>query len=299
MIEVSRVALELDLSRLSQWLWAQGIAHRIAEEQGEQVLYIAPEQAEYLPAMRQLLRRYVMEPEFRQVLASTPLPVSTEPELEALKTPYPRVSPRQAPLLFGVLGMAAIAALLTGFGAGGPALRALLIVDPFQLDFHMMDLSARWEGLLAILAAGQWWRLITPDLLHFHLLHLAFNALMCWVWGGQLELRRGSSAFLGLFVFASVISNVAQFLGSHYLFGGLSGFAYALIGYSWLWRRVEPDVFMPDFFWRFSLLWLVLGYTPLTVWLGIGQMANEAHLFGLLAGLFWAWLTVLRPARRR
>jgi GlpG protein len=291
-IEVSRVSIELDLSPLSHWLSAQGIEHRIVEEQGEQVLYLDQKQSEWLIPVRSVLRRYVMEPAFRLRIAQLPLP--SLPEHPVIRTPYPRVNPAQAPALFLVLVVALIAAVVTGFGSGGPALRALLIVDPMQLDFRMTGFASRWDGLLEMLAQGQWWRLLSPDFIHFNSLHLIFNALMCWVLGGQLELRLGGRAFLALLLFASVVSNLAQFLSAHYLFGGLSGVVYALVGFSWYWARHEPDVFMPDFLFRFSLVWLVLGYTPVTVWLGIGQMANEAHLFGLLSGLLWARLTLKR-----
>jgi GlpG protein len=47
---------------------------------------------------------------------------------------------------------------------------------------------------------------------------------------------------------------------------------------------------MPDALFRFALVWLIIGYTPLTEWVGLGRMANSAHLYGLLSGLVWAWL---------
>lgn len=153
-------------------------------------------------------------------------------------------------------------------------------------------------GLIEMLSEGQFWRLLSPDFLHFSMLHIVFNMLMLWTLGGQLEMRKGSLAFLSMALFVSVVSNIAQLLDSGYLFGGMSGVVYGLVGYCWVWRRVNPDIFLPDALFRFSIIWLLLGYTPLTEWLGIGKMANSAHLYGLLSGLLWGWLTTNLGAKK-
>lgn len=297
MIELARVDLTLDLSAFSQWLSAQAVPHRVVEESGEQVVYVEASAQALMPQLRVLLQRVISEPGFHEQLRALVQGGTTHLQSEGIvsvQTVYPRVLPRQAPLVFAMLGLATLVALLTSFGSGGPILRAFLMVDPLQLDFRMQDLSGRWDGLLVMLQTGQFWRLISPDFIHFSILHLIFNALMIWVLGGQLELRKGSVVLLKLVLFVSVFSNLAQLLSSHYLFGGLSGVVYGLFGYTWLWRKQGADVFMPDAFWNFALIWLVVGFTPLTEWLGIGRMANAAHLGGLLAGLAWGWLTLGR-----
>jgi GlpG protein len=40
----------------------------------------------------------------------------------------------------------------------------------------------------------------------------------------------------------------------------------------------------------FMLLWLVLGFTGVLQGVGLGAIANTAHLAGLLAGLLWLLL---------
>lgn len=302
MIELARVDLTLDLSVFSQWLSAQAVPHRVIEESGQQVLYVAESAQALVPQLRVLLQRFITEPGFHEQMRAQLQRVAThlQPEaMAAIQTVYPRVLPRQAPLVFAMLGLATLVALLTSFGSGGPMLRAFLMVDPLQLDFRMQDLSGRWDGLLVMLQTWQFWRLISPDFIHFSILHLIFNALMIWVLGGQLELHKGSQTLLKLVLFVSVLSNLAQLLSSHYLFGGLSGVVYGLFGYTWLWRKQSSEVFMPDAFWNFALVWLVIGFTPLTEWLGIGRMANAAHLGGLLAGLVWGWLTLGREKNEK
>ena len=46
----------------------------------------------------------------------------------------------------------------------------------------------------------------------------------------------------------------------------------------------------------FAMAWMVIGFTPLPEWLGLGSMANEAHLGGFVAGLA---LAVVLPVRRK
>lgn len=291
MIELARVDLALDLSVFSQWLSAQDVPHRVVEESGEQVVYVADSAQALMPQLRVLLQRFIEEPALRAQLQDFKAHLQPE-SMTAVQTIYPRVQPKQAPLVFAMLGIAVLLALFTSFGSGGPVLRAFLMVDPLQLDFRMHDLSSRLDGLLVMLEQGQFWRLVSPDFVHFSVLHLVFNALMIWILGGQLELRKGSGNLLMLVLFVSVLSNLGQLLATHYLFGGLSGVVYGLFGYTWLWRKRDPGIFMPDAFWNFALVWLVVGFTPLTEWLGIGRMANGAHLVGLLAGLIWGWLTL-------
>ena len=48
----------------------------------------------------------------------------------------------------------------------------------------------------------------------------------------------------------------------------------------------------------FFLVWLVLGYTSVLAMIGLGNVANTAHLAGLIAGLVLAWVYWLFTKRR-
>ncbi|MDX1451808.1 MAG: rhomboid family intramembrane serine protease [Oleiphilaceae bacterium] len=280
MIKVASAPLEADLSRFSEWLLSQGVYHRITEEQGEQVILMQAN-ADH-EAIASALERYLSDQEFRGRLDAQPLgPWRLR---HPMPVNFPRASLVQAPLTYLFAALAVLLALLTNFGEGGPLLRALLIVDPWQVDHALFTASERLHGLWSLLAGGQWWRLFSPDFLHFSILHIVFNLLMLWLLGGQLEQRQGTLFFAFFFVVVSVVSNVAQLLDSGYLFGGLSGVVYGLVAYTWLWQRHDTRVFFPDALMILSLIWLAIGYTPFTSWVGLGSMANSAHLFGLLAG---------------
>lgn len=294
MNRVSKVSIEIDLSRFSHWLHSQGVQHRIVEEHGEQAIYIQNEGLKDQVLLA--LERYIDEPEVHQKLDEWVSVNSAKSRKinnpSYSQSMYLRASPSQAPIIFLLMIISLIVAFVSDFGHGGPFIRHFLILDPLTLNTDLSSASDRWYGLLDTLAAGEVWRVISPDFIHFNVMHITFNLLMLWVLGGQLEIKKGSASFLALVIFVSIVSNVAQLLETNYLFGGMSGVVYGLVGYCWLWRYVQPNIFFPDALLKFSLFWLVLGYTPLTEWLGLGKMANAAHLYGLLAGLLWGAITL-------
>ena len=133
---------------------------------------------------------------------------------------------------------------------------------------------------------AQTWRFITPALLHFSVLHITFNLLWWWQLGGVIEKQQGKQRLALIFIFSAIASNLAQyFLVSPY-FGGLSGVVYALVGYTWLYGRLnkQSSVNLSDSMFVFLLVWLVLGFVDILPF----NMANYAHLVGLLAGLLIA-----------
>lgn len=294
MIKVASAPLEADLSQFSRWMTGQGLPHRIVEQGGEQAIFLATD--EYKEQVEAALALYLQDQNFKDRVDNT------QPIWRVSKAvgnvQYPRANPAQAPVIFSFIVISALVAWLTAFGQGGWLLRALLIVDPFLVSVDLNSWSGRLQGLVDILSQGQLWRLISPDFIHFNIMHIVFNLLMLWVLGGQLEIRKGSAAFVNLAIFVSLISNVAQLLDSGYLFGGLSGVVYGLIGYCWILKKTDPTIFLPDVIFRFSIVWLLLGYTPLTESLGWGRMANSAHLYGLLSGIVWGIISVRMSGKK-
>lgn len=174
-------------------------------------------------------------------------------------------------------------AVMTQAGQGGPVDPLLLTVYP-PID------------LLPEVRAGQVWRLFTPVILHWGVLHLLFNLSAWWSWARQIEARKGSP-FFALFVAVSAAgSNLVQFAWNFVtnplglsLVAGLSGVLYALFGYAWIKGRIDPGdgLAVPDQVWWQLMGWLVLCFTGL-----LGPIANGAHLGGLGIGALWAVIDV-------
>ena len=135
----------------------------------------------------------------------------------------------------------------------------------------------------------QSWRLITPAFLHFSALHITFNLLWWWELAGSVEKHHGKLRLILLFLFTAASSNLAQFYLVGPYFGGLSGVVYGLVGYCWLFGKLNKNskVSLPNSYFIFLLGWLALGFVNILP----VNVANYAHLIGLLAGLFLALIS--------
>jgi membrane associated rhomboid family serine protease len=128
---------------------------------------------------------------------------------------------------------------------------------------------------------GQVWRLFTPMFLHFGIIHLGFNMMWLWSFGGMLELRFGHWKFLGLVLAVALISNVIQGYWGGINFGGMSGANYGLFGFLYLRGKFHPNPgpVLSSQTIQNMLIWLVICFTGL-----VGPIANGAHVGGLIAG---------------
>lgn len=280
MMPVLDVPLDEDLAEFTAFLWQHEVAHRVVEEDERQRLYVSPE---FNPQHVQKLYAYWRSGgDLDQV------------EIKAHKRASPVISWTRIPVTLSLIGLSALLSLLIGFGSNLDQM-SLFSFTPFEI----MGQQARWQGVGVMLSSGEVWRLITPIFMHFSVLHILFNLLWVWIVGTRIEPEQGSLVLLGLVVFSGVLSNLAQFLISGPMFGGMSGVVFALLGYAWLWdkQRLLPRIGLPPALMGFMLFWLVLGYTGVLEGVGFGAIANTAHLVGLLAGLVWLVLVRLLSKR--
>ena len=137
------------------------------------------------------------------------------------------------------------------------------------------------------------WRLITPILLHFGLMHILFNMYMLYILGGLLEGRLGLSYMLAFLIITAIFSNLGQYIISGPHFGGMSGVNYGLFGY--LWIRGKNDhgfgIQLDQSTITVLMVWFVLCFTGL-----LGPIANAAHTLGLMTGAAWGWLAARRAS---
>ena len=183
------------------------------------------------------------------------------------------------PLYFYIILIAGTLSFVTNFGFSS-------LLEPFL--FLKNDGPSFYPSFeYTFLVSWEWWRLITPTFLHFSLTHLIFNCLWIYILGSKIEIIDGKGIFLTLFLFTGLSSNLGQyFLTGNYLFGGLSGSVYGLLGYCFILdldnRGQRYD--LPNALYIFMFIWLLIGFTGLLNIFGFGNVANIAHLVGMIAG---------------
>lgn len=281
-IAALRLPLEADLSGFVGVLQRLQVPHRVSEEAGAQVLWVPSE---------------ALADEVRELFARFP---QGDPQAQVLTR---RSAPGRLGVSLATSWMTALVLLLTLLVATVTLLGDNLASIRWLsfMDFQRQGDYLVFVPLADSLAVGQWWRLFTPMLLHFGLLHLAMNGLWYWELGRRIEARQGAACLLALTLLFAVLSNAAQYLfGGPSLFGGLSGVLYGLLGYCWIFQRLAPTPAyrLPPGVLVMMLVWLLVCASGLVTALGLGSIANAAHVGGLLAGCL-AGLLGGALARRR
>jgi GlpG protein len=258
------VDVEEDLLPLSALLHQRGVAHRVFEEGGRQVLKVQRrDQAEQVEALYQAWRGGKVQIEI------------------AGKAPRVRVHSavpwRHAPVTLTLIGLSICGFLLVYLQAPLDWLSQFTF-----LPFHVDGKKPVFDSM-----QGQYWRLVTPAFLHFGWLHIVFNSLWMWELGTRVEKVMGHLNMFLLFLVIAVASNTCQYLfGGPGLFGGMSGVVYGLLGFAWVAPLLQPA-------WRiqpaksimiFMVGWLVVCMLGLVEVMGFGAIANAAHLGGLITG---------------
>lgn len=260
-----------DTSELRRALWAHRIGHRFTEEAEGQVLWLAnPQQQD---ALMQLLVRWQRgEP----IMPERRVRPASSASLAAL---------RQAPVTATALGISLL--VFASMYLLGDIVVAMLTIVPIAV----VNGGLAFGSLTEALSSGQIWRLLSPAFLHFGWMHLIFNMMWLWYFGRQVESLQGSGRMLLILLLSGIGANLAQYATGTVLFGGMSGVDFALLGYVWLMSRRAPGngFFVPQMLVVFMLGWMLFTMTDMAAAVGFGNVANEAHLGGLIVGLALGW----------
>lgn len=84
----------------------------------------------------------------------------------------------------------------------------------------------------ALIAQGQWWRIVTSMFLHAGFLHVLFNMFSLFLFGPELEKIAGKMRFLTIYFLAGIFGGLATFVmyDPVYASVGASGAIFGVIG---------------------------------------------------------------------
>jgi len=274
--KIAEFPADLPLGNMHRYLDDHQVQHRFTEKAGLQELWLAnPTQAsvaiEYLDALKA-----GVQPKAKASPPASVTPPSHMPFAKTLTI---------FPLTLSIIFLGVIGYLLVNFFYYPPLIHHLTFM-PIQIT----------------LTSGEVWRILTPAFLHFDILHILFNAMWIWELGRRIEVFSGKRNYLVTFLVAAIGANYLQFfLSATNNFGGLSGVVYGFLGYLWVWGRFDnnPLVKIAPGIYAFMLVWLMLGFFGFIDSFIDGQVANGAHLGGLLAGAAVAIAQVLDSKSRQ
>ena len=200
----------------------------------------------------------------------TPPARREEPASNRVRVALPHYRPRWTLVLLGINGLVWLVMTVMG---GSTSTRVLILfgakVDP-------------------LIAAGQYWRLLTACFLHIGLVHLAVNSYSLYSIGSHVESRYGYGRFTVLYLLAGIAGNVLSYAASDSLSAGASGAIFGLLGATISYYVVHRGEFGQRG--RRQLTNLV-GVAALNLVWGMTMpgIDNLGHIGGLLGGLWLGW----------
>ncbi|WP_308282852.1 rhomboid family intramembrane serine protease [Pseudonocardia nigra] len=93
-------------------------------------------------------------------------------------------------------------------------------------------LFREWALVPGLVAAGEWWRVLTSGFLHIGPIHLLFNMMALWVLGRDMETVLGRGRFLAVYLVALLggAAAVMLFYAPNQMVAGASGAVFGLMG---------------------------------------------------------------------
>ncbi|WP_191600217.1 rhomboid family intramembrane serine protease [Marinomonas algicola] len=266
--------------KLSKMLWQNKIGHQVVFQQGVNELWVVD--AQHAHDVKHLISVYE---------GRSPEDMGGDGNRSYSRTnSFNRsklfIAIKSYPITLALILITLFISLITELGRNYTFL-GWFTITPIVVENNMLYT----QSLTSMLDTHSYWRLFTPAFLHFSMMHLVFNLLWIWEIGRKLEIKIGSFLWLFGALVIAISSNLFQYWEVESpLFGGLSGLVYGCIGFAWLmpylnskWASlISPGLMV------FFMIWLGIGYTDLPSSLGLGNMANTAHLVGLISGLLSA-----------
>lgn len=285
MILLYTFASSEDPAVLSKLLWQAKMAHQVRYDQGQHTLWLFD--ATQAGNAQRMVRAYCDEQSGSETVNQLLQEFTGKRIQKATYLTHIQRAVWATPISCGLVLLSIVISLLVDFGSNFSVIKWLyfLPVESVGNTLYAISLSDTLEK-------HQYWRLLTPAFIHFSVMHLCFNLLWMWDIGRKVEQGVGSVLyFLGVLFIAIVANYLQYFVSQTPLFGGMSGVVYGVIGFAWLLPKLLPTytVLISGPMMALLMVFFVLGYTQFFEMVGVGAIANTAHLTGLLGGCVLAF----------
>lgn len=170
--------------------------------------------------------------------------------------------------------------------AQAPGVVAILVVNLTFLILQQFvpGLTGRLALAPAEIASGEWWRLVSPMVLHAGGLHFLMNSLVLWIYGPHVEGAFGTVRFLALYVISGFVGAVASYAFSppNIVGVGASGAIFGIAGVLLVYlfrRRTQTFVYN-----EMRGIAIFIGIN-LVIGFALPNIDYWAHIGGLVGGM--------------
>lgn len=141
---------------------------------------------------------------------------------------------------------------------------------------------------------GEWWRFVTPIVLHIGFFHLLMNSFALYYIGPAVERAYGSGRFLFIYILAGISGSIASFAFSPFVSAGASGAIFGCFGALLYIGIHNRKAFLRT---MGSNLFIIIGIN-LALGFVIPNIDNAGHIGGLIGG-FLAALIIQIPQKKQ
>jgi rhomboid protease GluP len=139
-----------------------------------------------------------------------------------------------------------------------------------------------------LIVEGEYWRLLTPMLLHGSLLHIGFNMYALYILGRRIERLFGPVRFLLVYVAAGFVGNVFSFFFTQSPSLGSSTAIFGLLGAEGVFIYLHRKIFGKQFN---QQLWQIVQVAAVNILIGLSPgIDNWGHIGGLIGGVIFTFL---------
>jgi len=199
-----------------------------------------------------------------------PIQDAPQPPPQAVRVTLPQSAPYVTYAIIGVTVFIYILQLATQF---------LIQVDLPVVFFLKVN---------ELIREGQFWRLLTPALVHGSITHIGFNMYALLSFGTGLERHFGHKRFLALYVLGAFTGNVMSFLFVSNNSLGASTAIFGLLGAEGIFLYQNRTLFAGQFK---SAIGNIIFIAAINLFIigSLPNIDNWGHIGGLLGGTMFAW----------